>query len=490
MHRFADDELDAKIRSTKPPVKSILKAFLRAIEICPKPRDGRQEPILEPHYKLVSVVHKAVVQYGVMEAQAGADLLQQQTYSINKGQPVTITNAEQWDEFILSHLKVLRGIDKQHWQHRIVARVAKLLHDDSQPDFTKATAARNEYQSSVFTKTMQVVVWKPEAERPGRHCVYMERYVKHMINLLWITNDKENMELLTKRIRKKSTEFFRFNQLWTEVCSTYLRIIRRTYEVQATMDEIFRNVLPEEFEILSGRINTWASDPGNSHSALSALREATELKKLNSNLMKSTPIDDLINDAYGSLYTHIQKTSGPLPALATAQVDGESGSTVPRPLGAMSLNNLVMDMNGVQIQVPVTVAHAEPSRSRRVGIGRREVLRNAEQLINRGSELSKTSAPTSRSAPEPSLLLGSNADRARSRARSGSGSVAASTPHGDDGGEAEDIDEGNEEHVDEGEESEHGNEMAEDADDESGSDLSDVPDMDDIDESTIFPEDG
>lgn len=39
----------------------VINAFVRAIESCPDKRDSRhpdKDPILEPHYKLVSVVHK------------------------------------------------------------------------------------------------------------------------------------------------------------------------------------------------------------------------------------------------------------------------------------------------------------------------------------------------------------------------------------------------------------------------------------------------
>lgn len=50
------------------PVKQIdhqlvINAFVRAIELVPEKRDSRhpeKDPILEPHYKLVSVVHKLV----------------------------------------------------------------------------------------------------------------------------------------------------------------------------------------------------------------------------------------------------------------------------------------------------------------------------------------------------------------------------------------------------------------------------------------------
>ena len=41
--------------------QTVTDTFVRAIESCPDKRDSRhpdKDPILEPHYKLVSVVHK------------------------------------------------------------------------------------------------------------------------------------------------------------------------------------------------------------------------------------------------------------------------------------------------------------------------------------------------------------------------------------------------------------------------------------------------
>lgn len=473
MFRFADDDFDPRARASKPTIDAVLKEFLRAIETCPKPRDGRQEPIIEPNYKLISIVYKAVFHYGAMEPQAGADLLQKQQYSINKGADVKISNAEEWEEFILSHLRILKNVDKQHWQHRMVSRVAGILYDESQPDYAKAAAARNEFQSSVFTKTMQVVVWKPDAERPGRHCVYMERYVKQMMKLLWMTNDKENMELLIKRVRKKSNDFFRFNQLWTECCVTFCRTLRRAFDIQPTMEELFRSVSPDDFEVLIDRVTTWASNPTTTDPALQAVREAIELKKLNANLMKPTVIDDLINDAYATVYSHIQKTTGPIPAVIPPQLEAEAAKS--RIGGPMSLNNLVMDMNGTQISVPVTVASADSSTRRRYGVSRREVLKQAELLASRGTEPARAPRPPPERSPGFAATL----------ARTNSGTPRVESEHGEDDGQEEGDGEGGDEGDDGDEQELHNrNEMDDDADDES--DLSDVEGMEDVDESTIF----
>lgn len=58
MHKHGDNVLGIVKRVG---YQTVIDAFVRAIESCPDRRDSRhpdKDPILEPHYKLVSVVHK------------------------------------------------------------------------------------------------------------------------------------------------------------------------------------------------------------------------------------------------------------------------------------------------------------------------------------------------------------------------------------------------------------------------------------------------
>lgn len=478
--------------ASKPSIESVLTAFVRAIQTVPKPRDSRQEPILEPHYKLVSIVHKLVI-HGAMEPQVGANLLQEQPYAIRKGEHIDINDQEDWEPFVLESFRHLRNADKQHWHHRMIARVASILYDEGRPDYVQASAARHEFRESIFTKTMHIQVWKPDAERPGRHCVYMERYVRLMIKLLWIVNDKASMEALAKRVRKKANDFHRFTQVWNDCCTTYLRLIRRAAQIPPNMDEVFKLVPHEEFELFSERLQIWIADPNMSHPALDALRETVELKKLNQGQMKSTPIDDMINDAWAALYTQVAANlPGPSPSsLHQAQIDGGADSApVSRPMGPMSLNNLVMNMDGTQIPVPVTFAgSSEPAgaRPRKVGIGRREVLRRAELAINRVPEAPRPLAPskprTSISEAPTSLVLGSNAPLISQEHQRSTSEARVEIPSASQNGNGNSEDK--KEPRAEREDSSAPGSLHDSADDES--DLSDPPDMDDVEQAMIFP---
>lgn len=434
----SNGDVDISVQDHRPSMASVINAFVNAIQYAPKTTSSsRSEPILEPHYKLVSIVHKLVLR-GDMDMQPAADLLQKQPFAPDKGAPVSITSAEDWKPYILKNLHHLRVTDKQHWNHRIVARVANIMYNGGEPGatFDMAKAAQNELKDSIFTKTMHIQVWKSDAERAGRHCVYMERYVRLMATLLAHTNDKASLEMLVKRVRKKGNEFYRFDKVWADCCIAYVRLIRKQAGILSSIDDNFKSETHEVFENLSSRLDTWLEDPRVSQGVKDAFKEINDLKKLNGTAMKSTPIDDLISDIWAYLHINIARTL-PDPdqnSLANAQLDGGGDSAGPstssvRALGPMSLNNLVMDMNGTQIPVPVTIAGSEASRPRKTGISRREVLKRAEQAYSRMPDTPRPVPSSTRPRLvdlEPGQILGSNDSSGKHRRRSAS--AAGSTP--------------------------------------------------------------
>ena len=143
--------------------------------------------------------------------------------------------------YVLHVLKALRSADKANWHHRMVARVslpisrfgtsfliysqaAHTLFDDEPNEPQANLGAKHELSQSIFTKTMAIQVWKPDNERAGRHFVYTGRYVRFMTRLLYNLNDKTGMELLARRIRKRSGEFVNHAGVWEEVSRAYLQV--------------------------------------------------------------------------------------------------------------------------------------------------------------------------------------------------------------------------------------------------------------------------
>jgi hypothetical protein len=393
-----NDEFDEQAKRTRPTMAAVINAFVKAIETVPKPRDSRSEPILEPHYKLMSIAHKLVIR-GDLEPQEAANLLQRQPYAIRRGEYVDVSDS--WGRFILESIRHLRNADKSNWHHRMIYRTARILCPDNEPDYTQANAARAELKESMFTKTMVVQVWKPEFERPGRHCVYMERYVRFMIKLLLLLEDKSNMEALVKRVRKKQVDYYHFTEVWTECCTIYIKLLRRAGDITPNQDEPLKSFPSEDFSSIADALETWCNDPSTSHPALDCLREASELKKLNANLVKSAAIDDLINDAWATLFLRVGVN---LPRVAPPP---PSPTNEPRTHGPMSLNNLVSNMDGTG-----SMMHFAPlpeiARPRSKGVSRREILRRAEAAVARAPEALRPFAPSRARLSDQSMAVGTN----------------------------------------------------------------------------------
>ena len=201
-------------------IEHVLEAFVRSIETLPERRSDRQDPILEPHYKLVSAVHKSI-QDNVLEPPEASEILQATPHA-RKVPPAQ--DRDGWDPYVLQILKMLRAADKANWHHRMTARAAHILYDDSPNDILAAAAARHELSQQIFTKTMAIQVWRPEYERAGRHFVYTSRYVDFFNRLLLQLNDRGGMEALVKRVRKKSSDFFDHQRVWSSVCHAYIKV--------------------------------------------------------------------------------------------------------------------------------------------------------------------------------------------------------------------------------------------------------------------------
>ncbi|KAK3203529.1 hypothetical protein GRF29_112g1517685, partial [Pseudopithomyces chartarum] len=393
MYCSNDDEIQrAASESRLPQVNGVqsweepIKATLNAINTLPEKKERSKEPVLEPHYKLVSFAHKLYQRKAIDEAK-GVEILSNTSYAENIASP---GNADEWESYILSVLKALRKADNSSWHHRIIARAAHVIYDKSN-DLSVAQAAKHELTQQIFTKTMAVQVWKPEHERPGRHFVYTTRYTRFFVNLLVQTNDQPNLEALARRVRRKQTDFFEHTILWQDLCRSYLQLLRRMGQVPDNQeDTIFRALNFEEYNVLATRLEAWCQDPNTSHPALDTLRHVVELKRINNGLMKGVSIDDVLGDTFALLYSTIGPTLAPLPqeslppaapettalppppppSIAPAQIDGAPPThTTPFTLYQPS------PLNPAPPPPPVTDPVPKP---RAKTVGRREIQRRAE----------------------------------------------------------------------------------------------------------------
>lgn len=363
---------DESIRGDRkaPAMQDVLDCFKQAIDASPTKKG--KEPILEPHYKLVSIVHKLVLRKD-LDVHAASEVLQATPYASKIEAP---DDPDKWSEYVLKVLRELRNADKSNWHHRMTFRAATVIYEDSDRDYIGAMGSKHELTQQMFTKTMQMQVWKPENERPGRHFVYTSRYLRFFVGILVQTKDRQNLEALVRRLRRKPHEFFDHTRLWQETCLAYLKLLRQAGQVpEGYEDHVFKSMNHEDFSTKSAKLEAWCYSPTTSSTTLEILRDVIELKKLNNGLMKPTLIDDLLCDTYAKLYEDAGPLSDQAPAPnGISNVDGVAESTPQPPINLQFQPSYQPGQPNQEPHVP---------RPRAKGVGRRELQRKAEAAVNR-----------------------------------------------------------------------------------------------------------
>jgi hypothetical protein len=411
MYQTPDTDLGTQDLPAKPSVDDLINSLERSIEVASASRKSKSsDPILEPHYKILSIVHKLVSRRDLTPRE-GATILARQPFGIAVTDDYTLEDMDDWEEYVVTSLRHLRDKDKSNWQHRMIVRHARLLFDEqseSSADYVQAKAAFNVLRESMFTKTMVMNVWKCDAERPGRHHVFTEQYVRFVVKIIAVMKDRTNLEALMRRIRKKAAEFYHFNDLWQTCVATYLQLIRQAHKIPVSHEDSFKSTSAEEFDIMADRIAEWAANASLDFPAFLGMKEAIELKRLNGGLMKAGTIDDLISDAYTAIYLEIGPT---LPGPPPSEVIGERN----RPL---------VD-EGAEQKPPSSLDHAlnlagatdsgangegdkqvEAAPRRRTGVRRPDILRKAEQAYTRNLETPKIGHGSSLKSRKGSMSSG------------------------------------------------------------------------------------
>lgn len=245
----------------------------------------------------------------------------------------------QWNQYVLEIFRMMRAADKSKWHHRVILRIADLLYkmDDCGKEGAKNAKDYLLEQHVYSAKTLTIVVWKPENERPGRHWIYNTRYARFLIELIEKTDDLEGIQLLVRRVKRKPNEFYQHAKLWGEVCAAYIKVSpqsltitlhslflpqlhRRYADIPIGTDDIFRTMSQEDFNRQAVAVDAWCVSADSKSPLLDVLREVAELRKLITLTTltltsKTSAIDELLEDTYGAILIHI----GPSLATATAR---------------------------------------------------------------------------------------------------------------------------------------------------------------------------
>ncbi|KAJ5103497.1 hypothetical protein N7532_004026 [Penicillium argentinense] len=360
-----DDSM--RTTSRKVEMHDVIDALLDSIAALPQRKDSRADPIFEPHFKLLSVVHKLVTR-GAMTVTEASKTLSVSPWARKVDTP---ENMEGWKPYILEVIKRFKSADKSNWHHRMSAKAAHIIYDDQQ-NAAAAAAAKHE-MSQIFTKTLTIQVWRPEFERPGRHFVYTTRYVYFFISLLDQLDDRASLDQLLRRVRKKQGDFINHSKLWEDACSTYAKMIRRAAGINEKHEEsVFKPIGWEEFSTKSARLERLKKLSDDSMPLLELVRDSLDLKKLNNTLLKVTMFEDLVADLYSRVYELN------LPQLVE-QANEENKEK-------MKVNHLLMSGDvTADVSAPTTPVPASDTpapRGRTKGISRRDIQKRSDTLVN------------------------------------------------------------------------------------------------------------
>ena len=437
-------------RDVPPTAQQVLSSFIRAIELIPDKdkKDSREkrEPVLEPHYKLVSIVHK-LVSRGELSLEQAKDALDHTPYARTGTFPQEI---DEWVPHVLAMLKNLRATDKSNWHHRIVARAAQIIYDDSDPradlngpgQNLGAIGAKHELTQQMFTKTMVLQVWRPECERAGRHFVYTARYTRFFVRILEQLKDRSNLEMLARRVRRRPHDLFEHALVWQDICNAYLRLLRSFAALPEGLEtSTFSNIAHEDFLTRKEPLEKWMqSQETGTSPVLDVLREVQELKKINASLMKPGSIDDLIGDSYAYLFNTIGRQLWDEERRIKQEEDAKRPppSVLSPPRNPMMSLTHLMNVDGANDQSAVPAPVIPPAQAippppadqvpvrRKIGVGRREIRTTAESCFQKANtSTAAANAATTKTLSHPRVEIVIDSSRAN---LAGYASVETSAP--------------------------------------------------------------
>jgi hypothetical protein len=368
-----------------------LQKFVDAIKLCP---EKSSEMIFEPHHKLVSSTTKFLLQDRLTPEQA-CEILRASRFSKGMEPVHTRTN---FVLYAIEVLKKIRSADKQKWHHRMTNRIARLRYEQ-----LKDTPGARAEIGSLFNKTSQLAIWKPEHERPGRHFVFARDYTLFYTELLEEVRDRQSLEVLARRVRKFSHGHFQHTDVWNTIFNSYINVLRAGIPYKLD-DEVFRDVSFDEFTMYAQKLDSHCNSLKDSQSsALDHLREVFELRKLNGGLAKNPAIDDLLADSYAKLWQE------QVPAIMEAENEKQhnpmslknmmfDAAPPPPPAAAASATAGASSSDGARMDLDL------PLRAKMTRVTRRELISKATNLCKEMNQQPTANKPGS-TAPSVSSSI-------------------------------------------------------------------------------------
>ncbi|KAJ1666015.1 Histone transcription regulator 3 [Coemansia sp. RSA 1646] len=121
-------------------------------------------------------------------------------------------------ETIYSLANQVCATDRRRWHHRLVFLLAWIEHNvQGKPDLAKQTL-----QTVLQTRSSNKLLssfYKPDFEAPGKHYLYLEKYLGLYIETLVATSDIEGVQIILRKLKRCSGMFFDSSEMQLRIKS-------------------------------------------------------------------------------------------------------------------------------------------------------------------------------------------------------------------------------------------------------------------------------
>lgn len=386
--------------------KLVIRNLIRAVELVPE-RTGsggsHNDIILEPHYKLVSILYKyAMSKY--ISAEVGLKLLEKTPYceissqvrsELGTPQIFSEHEARFYASCVLTLLRI-KTVDKRKWYHRPYFRLAK-IYDEIYDDKLRAKEEMSIFFAIKSTVKSPLHIWKPDLERPGQHFEFVYQYMVYFTDLLRYTKDTSGLAIMARKLRRFQSGISHHQDAWEHICNAATVTVKEILSIEPKYsDQVIAALVFEQFDVLSNELVKEMEAIGQNElpPIYNALHYATEFRRLNNGFGSTAALDDLYVSIYLMIYSDFAKNR-PIPITSSSPqhhlLTEPTSSTpfTPKPSNKIAISNLLSPEPNSKDATPnnnaptatTTTPPQQQQQQHKVRVTRREIMTRASALV-------------------------------------------------------------------------------------------------------------
>lgn len=275
-------------KDNKEPL-TVIETLLASCDAANRANAG----ILEPKYKLCSVLYKYVRQKKI-ELNYAAKCLKEEFQMDVKSEQVT---EKDFYDMIMKYLREIISQDKKKWQHKPRYRLARILVDCK----NDAIGALEEMSSMISPKSSGkslVQIWKPDFERPGKHFCYTYQYACFYMEASIKTKNLSNLFYMMPKLKKSTSIMINTVGAWNILCTSVCQLVRERCRISLDFTEKFImytifHKFTEKMKIIIDKVNT-NGVPLEVKPYFCLNHDFVELRRLNTGFGPTATIDDTL----------------------------------------------------------------------------------------------------------------------------------------------------------------------------------------------------